>query len=437
MTVSIVIPCYNQAQYLHESVQSALDQTYADIEIIIVNDGSTDNTVEIASTLQQTHPDSIYILTQKNQGLSEARNSGIAMAKGNFILPLDADDRLDKHIITRCMDAMIHNNADIVYTEWQCFGEDNSIIHRKSFNKVNILYENQPAPSSLYRKNVWQSVGGYKKNMDGGYEDWEFWINAYKHNFKFFNVPEILFYYRVKKESMFTEAYKKDAYLKAKIVMNHPECYPSDRVEEAIHTIKETEHLPDLYFYSTNGISSKDQQVITIMSDYLKEHHLAEKQLLDTSNQNIGLCNLDSFEGAGSIEQLSKELRADVIVFYAPLRYAISSLRCLDKTWSDNKELIPIEGNVFKYIARSKRKDLNEKFLTYQQSDQYMQEKYHLIEHDLFRKDLHIRNLEAHINHQEQQIKYLQDELHLVYTSKSWKYTEILRKLKKFIWIRK
>ena len=108
--VSIIIPCYNQAQYLEEAVNSAIKQTYPNIEIIIVNDGSTDNTQEIALSLQKKHPEIIKVITQVNKGLSEARNTGIRESLGEYILPLDADDILDLKMISKCMNIIIQDN---------------------------------------------------------------------------------------------------------------------------------------------------------------------------------------------------------------------------------------------------------------------------------------------------------------------------------------
>ena len=120
--VSIVIPCYNHAKYLGDTVQSALEQTYPNIEIIIINDGSSDNTQDIADALQKKHPEKIQVISQKNSGVSKARNNAIKQASGEYILPLDADDLIDKDMIASCLKSMKENNADIVYVDVQCFG---------------------------------------------------------------------------------------------------------------------------------------------------------------------------------------------------------------------------------------------------------------------------------------------------------------------------
>ena len=91
--ISVIVPCYNQAQYLDECLQSVLDQTYTDWECIIVNDGSPDHTEEIAKKWVEKDTRFIY-LSKENGGLSSARNAGIEIAKGEWILPLDADDKI-------------------------------------------------------------------------------------------------------------------------------------------------------------------------------------------------------------------------------------------------------------------------------------------------------------------------------------------------------
>ena len=183
--VSVVIPCYNQAQYLEEAVQSVIDQTYPNIEILIINDGSTDNTLDIALTLQHKHMNKIQIINQSNMGLPRSRNNGIKKAKGMYILPLDSDDKIEQTMIQKCIDILIHDQVDIVYTDIHCFGIQNNIFIQKPEAASNILYVNLPPATSLYKREVWEKNSGYKVNMKEGYEDWEFWVNAFKNDFKF------------------------------------------------------------------------------------------------------------------------------------------------------------------------------------------------------------------------------------------------------------
>lgn len=236
--VSIIIPCYNQAEYLEESIQSALNQTYSNIEIIIVNDGSTDNTLEIAQKIYKQYPAIIRVVDQENKGLSEARNSGIRNANGTCILPLDADDLIDVNMIEICVKALIAHNVDIIYTDYRRFGADDSvIITHPSVELYNLQFSNIFGATALYKRNVWEQAGGYKVNMKGGYEDWEFWINAAKSGFSFFHVDKPLFSYRVKEISMYTEALERHRYLHSKIMLNHPELFTLRQLDIAISSI--------------------------------------------------------------------------------------------------------------------------------------------------------------------------------------------------------
>ena len=204
--VSVVIPCYNQAQYLTETVESVIAQTYKNIEIIIINDGSSDNTEDIALSLKNKFNSKIKYIYQENRGVSTARNVAIDSAKGIYILPLDADDTIDKNMVLECVNTINNSKFDIIYCHIQCFGDDNRIVRKNPFSENNILYENPIGISSLYSKDVWEAIGGYKSNMSEGYEDWEFWITAYEKGFKFELLNKILMNYRVKSISRDTKA---------------------------------------------------------------------------------------------------------------------------------------------------------------------------------------------------------------------------------------
>ncbi|GAJ13471.1 unnamed protein product, partial [marine sediment metagenome] len=93
--ISVIITCYNYARFLPEAVESVIRQTCQDFEIIIVNDGSTDNSKETAKTLTEKYPKhQTRLINESNKGLATARNVGIGKARGRYILPLDADDKL-------------------------------------------------------------------------------------------------------------------------------------------------------------------------------------------------------------------------------------------------------------------------------------------------------------------------------------------------------
>ena len=374
--VSIIIPCYNQSKYLEEAVQSVLDQTYPNIEIIIINDGSMDDTEKTALTLHSKHPQKIKFISQSNQGLPNARNNAIREAQGSFILPLDADDRIHPEMIERSLALLKKEDIDIISTKAQCFGAKEDIYTPIAFPECNPTYRNCWLVSSLYKYKVWEGSGGYKKNMTGGFEDWEFWINAYKRGYKSLILPEILFYYRIKEESMYTNAIQKDAYLKSKIILNHPELYSIKEFQQAVSQIKNTEFLADYYFYSNNLENLDQKQLTEVLGHYLLSNTLQDKQIipLDTEYRNIYLSNIESLHNVSQISHILHEQdtkNSDIVLFYAPLHYKISTLDIMDFSWDQEQGMIPPSGNIFTYVFKEQREDIYSQLVAHQNLERY------------------------------------------------------------------
>lgn len=237
--VSIIIPCYNQAVYLPEAVASVATQTFSNWEIIIVNDGSPDDTSEVARQLIAIYPKyRITLIEKPNGGLSDARNAGIRVSRGKYILPLDADDKLHPQMIEKTLSILKSNSSiDIVYTNLQQFGVSNYTVITTDFDLNKLIHSNQLNYCSLYRREIWDAVGGYNKNMIYGYEDWDFWIACGEKGYVARYLPEALFFYRVKEVSMFTKALKYDKKLKSQIIVNHPSLYDQATIELAKTTL--------------------------------------------------------------------------------------------------------------------------------------------------------------------------------------------------------
>jgi len=199
--VSIIVPCCNQAQYLDEALQSVLDQAYVNWECIIVNDGSIDNTMEIAQEWIAKDKRFVY-LSQENQGVSSARNSGISLSTGAFILPLDADDKISPEYVGLAVESFQENGSlKVVYCKAEKFGNETGIWDLPPFTIKELSLDNIIFCSAMFRKEDWKLVGGYDCNMIAGLEDWEFWIAILKRGGEVKCIETIGFYYRIKEVS--------------------------------------------------------------------------------------------------------------------------------------------------------------------------------------------------------------------------------------------
>ena len=238
--ISIIIPCYNHAQFLREAVESVIAQTYTNFEIIIVNDGSPDDTNIIAHSLINEYPKHCIMLLEKaNGGLSSARNYGISSSKGSYILTLDADDKIHPEMLQKCY-ALLNNNTDlyVAYTDYQYFGDADNIVANPEYDfQILCTLKNLHPTTALYRKKAWIDTGGYNTNMIWGIEDWDFWINCGKRGYVGKRIPEILFYYRAKltQDSMLKTTNKFIKKLNARMFLNHQEIYVDEVITWATH----------------------------------------------------------------------------------------------------------------------------------------------------------------------------------------------------------
>lgn len=210
--VSIIIPCFKQAHWLPDAIESALAQTYKNVEVIVVNDGSPDNTSEVA----RKYP--VVLIEQENKGLSVARNAGIKASGGDYILTLDADDKITPDFIDKTIGV-----DDIVGTAQQEFGESNTLwntqLEHPTFS--DFIVGNQINCCSLQKADVYKNIGGYDEMMKDGYEDWDYWLRAAKAGYTFTVIREPLFFYRKRGWSMVDNATSKHKDLHLYIVKKH------------------------------------------------------------------------------------------------------------------------------------------------------------------------------------------------------------------------
>ena len=196
--VSVIIPCFNSGDTIQQAVASVKTQTWPHVEIVVIDDGSTDpTTITTLATLSD-----IRVIRQKNAGLSNARNMGFAAAMGDFLLPLDADDWLEPNAIEELLFALkADSRANYSYSFMMLEGEAKGYLI-KSYNFFEQLFFNQMPYCLLLRRSIVSALGGYDESMRRGYEDWEFNIRLGAHGFFGCVVPKPLLHYRVSSKGM-------------------------------------------------------------------------------------------------------------------------------------------------------------------------------------------------------------------------------------------
>lgn len=195
--VSVIIPCYNQGLYLAEALDSLISQTFTDWEAIIVNDGSIDNTEEIANVYVKKDSRIKYIY-QENAGPSSARNNGIKSSKSRYIIPLDEDDKLAPTYIEKAINFLEANNDYcLFYTAALSFGSINGVINVPAYsNYKDLLAHNRIFNTSVYRRKDYDNTTGYDETLRIGLEDWEFYLRLLYPNKKVKYCCEALYMYR-------------------------------------------------------------------------------------------------------------------------------------------------------------------------------------------------------------------------------------------------
>ena len=225
--VSVVIPCHGYGHYLPQAVASVVAQTYDDWELMIVDDGSPDDTAEVARSLIARHPDRrIHLLRQANSGVSAARNAGIAATGGRYVLPLDADDLIAPTMLEKTVAVLDQDpGIAIASTDVSAFTDDEDlpaqVLELPAYRPELLLQRLIMFYCSLYRREVWETVGGYDESMRTG-EDWDFWIACAERGFTAHHLHEPLFGARNKDDGLHVEAAENDLAVRARIVANHP-----------------------------------------------------------------------------------------------------------------------------------------------------------------------------------------------------------------------
>lgn len=225
--VSVIMPCYNDGQYIEEAIESVLNQSYKDIELIIIDDGSDDEyTIKVINKISH---DKIKVLHTDHLRPAGARNYGISLSTGKYILPVDSDDKIEPTYIEQAVNILEGNpEIGIVYCQADLFGEQSGRWDLPNYSFETMLLDNIVFVTALFYKEDWEKAGGFNTTMDSGMEDYDFWLSILGLGKQIYQIPEILFHYRIKKVSRTTQFMDNSIQVKEiyrRMYDNHEEFY--------------------------------------------------------------------------------------------------------------------------------------------------------------------------------------------------------------------
>ena len=234
--VTVVIPCHNYGDYVGEAVESALAQSFRRLEVIVVDDGSTDNSVEVVKEIVAREPKRLRLIEREVSGQpAYPRNDGIREARGEYIVCLDADDALPPNYVALCARALDENpDVSVVYGDQQNTGARDSWEPHPDYDFDRLRLFNFIPCSAMFRKSAWQDAGGYMTNVPSK-EDWNFWLSCAECGHHAKHVPGAFWFYRhhSDRESLYVANRKNEARLKAQVVLNHPRLYTARQTQWA------------------------------------------------------------------------------------------------------------------------------------------------------------------------------------------------------------
>ena len=226
-TVSVIMPCYNDGKYIKEAIESIKAQTYKNWELIIVDDGSDQE--ETVNILNEINDDKIRVFHTDHLRPAGARNYGIEQAIGKYILPVDSDDTIDSSYMEKAVAEIERNpKVGVVYCYADLFGESQGRWELPEYSFEKMLLDNVVFVTALFYKEDWKKVGGFSTTMAAGMEDYDFWLSIMGLGREIYQIPEVLFHYRIKPISRTTNFQNNCTQVQEtyrQMYMNHREFY--------------------------------------------------------------------------------------------------------------------------------------------------------------------------------------------------------------------
>lgn len=223
--VSVIVPCFNQGKFILETLESVSKQTFTNFECIVVNDGSTDDSLVKMKGFCEDDPRFHYI-DKFNEGVSVARNTAIRQSRGKYILPLDADDKIAETYLEKTVGYIEqHPEVKLVCTNTRLFGAKRTDYELPEYDYRREICRNILVCTALFRKRDFDKTTGYNPKMVKGLEDWDFWLSFLKEEDLVHRIDENLFFYRMKFDSRNRNSFKSYARIRQQIWENHKDIY--------------------------------------------------------------------------------------------------------------------------------------------------------------------------------------------------------------------
>jgi len=253
--VSTVIPAYNKAEFVVETLECAISQDYPNHEILIVNDGSTDNTAEIVRDFAEKHSNKkVRLLDKENGGTSSAKNHGINFASARIVHTLDSDDIISPKYISTGIEMMRESRSNLFCSNIDIFGvrEGEWIPH--DYNPALIRYDNCISMSQIFDRVLWERAGGFNVSF-AFVEDWELWIRFSRHGLKVARADEKMIKYRSGEEGLAnTFVYDYWSECLALVMTANEDLYAIEEILEAHEKLKK---MPDVFIDKLTSLDKK------------------------------------------------------------------------------------------------------------------------------------------------------------------------------------
>jgi len=223
MKATIIITSFNKEAFLKEAIESALNQSYDNFELLIIDDGSTDNSQQVIKEFQDPRITTIF---KENEGVIKTRNRAIKEAKGQYIVQLDGDDILGKDFLQKTIPEIENNSTvGIVYCATKLFGAKDKIWDLGEYSIEKQLTTNQIVITALFKKDDFLKTNGYNQDFSEGLEDWDFWLSLIELGIEVKQLNDVEFYYRILPDSRNNFTKEKEERIKNLIWKNHKELY--------------------------------------------------------------------------------------------------------------------------------------------------------------------------------------------------------------------